>query len=349
MAPSTPPRRTSATGPHSSVRRSPTSRPLVIANENAANASAATPGAGPERLLHVDRAPVARRALGDETAQREGAQRPQGARRPDEQRPVVLGRDCRRPPAAATRLIGSATASPRAPPTARWTPTSTPQRPRRCRRSWRRTGRPSDHAAWNEERIGHGWRRSTSTPWAFIATSSEPVEAPRLNVASTSSGRLGARPGSAIATQNHTSVTRVVTRLPRGPTASRRSASRRASRRRRRQREAERAVRELEVGLDRRDADGPAADQRAVEREDERDRAARGARAGGQGGALLAPRHGGGSRAHRSESTSWALTTSRPSEAYGAVTSEGRRSRARRSRRSARPATARRSRACRRR
>ena len=45
---------------------------------------------------------------------------------------------------------------------------------------------PQEKAAWKEERIGLSCRRSTATPCAFIATSSEPLPAPISSAAGSS-------------------------------------------------------------------------------------------------------------------------------------------------------------------
>ena len=57
---------------------------------------------------------------------------------------------------------------------------------------------PSDHIAWNAEKIGRLYAFSISTAWAFIATSVAPIPKPKTNSARPRVNVLVASPGSSI-------------------------------------------------------------------------------------------------------------------------------------------------------
>ena len=141
---------------------------------------------------------------------------------------------------------------------------------------------PAEKAAWKEDRIGLSWRRSTATPCAFIATSSEPLPAPSSMAAGSSSAKLGASAGQRYgeAAQDE----REARRAP-APPARRHPARDRHRHQRADRDQAERdpqfGLAEVEALLDRRDAGRPRAQQRPVEEEDDADRGARGSGARG--------------------------------------------------------------------
>ena len=74
---------------------------------------------------------------------------------------------------------------------------------------------PKLQPACSEDMIGRCRMRSTATPWAFIETSIEPLDAPRTMSASGSSHGSGASSGSGSTSVQTTPAIRVARTLPR--------------------------------------------------------------------------------------------------------------------------------------
>ncbi len=202
-------------GPSRPTRTSPVKRPAAIANEKAANPTAATEGLEPS---------VSCRYTALQSAIAPSAMSPSKARIPSV-KSVPDGRATAGPawspsargrasPGSATTAADSATkadtrtcaTSPM--PTAIAPPASSaPATP------------PRLNSAWNDDMIGRPTRCSTSAAWAFIDTSRRPLQAPRSARESESRATLGLATGRGSARQSATPAAAVITRLPSRPTS----------------------------------------------------------------------------------------------------------------------------------
>ena len=164
--------------PNRRTAKSPASRPITMAAENAANPEGAASAGKPRDLNQEHARPVADAALGHEGEQAEHADAQQRPRRPGDPPPGPFG--------------GQRPAPGRAARARRWPPRSAPNwpaaRPRTPNPSQldaattpAPTRPPRLNAAWNDDMIACPRPRSTSAARAFMQTSSDPVAAPNTS------------------------------------------------------------------------------------------------------------------------------------------------------------------------
>ena len=159
-------------------------------------------------------------------------------------------------PASRARLARSAAAQTSAGTTTRCTRTSPPA-PATRPPTAAPTSPPMLHAACSEESTGCGSRRSTSTPCAFMPTSTSALAAPSANPATTSAAEAGRQPhqGEGHGVQHQAGAGGRTAAVTRHQRPRRREGAERA-RGDREEREPQLAVAQVQAVLDRGDARG---------------------------------------------------------------------------------------------